>query len=55
VTQFYKALPSISTASDKCWGEKPGYKVNTLILVRFILGIKYQLLFTKKPVHVYHI
>jgi len=22
MTQFYQAFPSISTASDKCWGEK---------------------------------
>jgi len=26
VTQFYQASPHISTASDKHWGERPGYE-----------------------------
>jgi len=34
VTQFYQAFPHISTASDKCWGEKAwvqGYTKTSLL------------------------
>jgi len=31
MTQFYQAFPRVSTASDKCWGEKAGYGANTYL------------------------